>query len=100
MSKCKGLSLYEFQQRFSEEEKCQEYLEEKRWSNGFVCLKCGSHMHCRLSGGLIQCRVCRHQTSATAGTVMHRSHLPLSKRFLAMYFMSRAKRGICAVRLS
>mgnify|MGYP002624621300 CR=1 FL=1 len=100
MPKRNGLPLYEFQQRFATEEQCRDFLERKRWPNGFVCPKCGGHRHYRLSNGAIQCGACRHQTSVTAGTVMHRSHLPLKKWFLAMYFMSQDKRGISAVRLS
>lgn len=70
------------------------------WSGNGVCPKCGGHKHYRLSNGIIQCGTCRHQTSVTAGTVMHRSHLPLTKWFVTMYFMSQDKRGISAVRFS
>ena len=100
MPRQKGLSLYELQKRFATEEQCRDYLEQKRWPNGFQCPKCGGNKHYRLSNGMIQCGTCRHQTSVTAGTVMHRSHLPLTKWFLTMYFMSQDKRGISAVRLS
>ena len=100
MPRQKGLSLYELQKRFATEEQCRDYLEQKRWPNGFQCPKCGGNKHYRLSNGMIQCGTCRHQTSVTVGTVMHRSHLPLTKWFLAMYFMSQDKRGISAVRLS
>lgn len=94
------MSLYELQKRFATEEQCRDYLEQKRWPKGFQCPKCGGNKHYRLSNGMIQCGTCRYQTSVTAGTVMHRSHLPLTKWFLAMYFMSQDKRGISAVRLS
>ena len=100
MPKRNRLSLYEFQQRFGNEEQCRDFLEKQRWPAGFWCPKCGGHKHYRLSNGVIQCGACRHQTSVTAGTVMHRSHLPLTKWFLAMYFMSQDKRGISATRLS
>ena len=100
MSSQKGLSLYEYQQRFATEEQCRSYLEQKRWPDGFRCPKCGGSKHYRLSNGLIQCVCCRHQASVTAGTVMHRSHIPLTKWFLAIYFVSQDKRGISAVRLS
>lgn len=100
MPKRQGLSLYEFQQRFATEEQCRDFLEQKRLPDGFVCPKCGGHKHYWLSNGVIQCGVCRHQTTVTSDTVMQHSRLPLTKWFLAMYFMSQDKRGISAVRLS
>lgn len=95
----KKMSLIEFQKRFGTEEQCREYLFEKRWPQGFVCPKCGCKRHCRLNDGTAQCAECRHQTSVTAGTIMHRTHVPLTKWFLAMYFVSQDKRGISAVQL-
>ena len=47
-----------------------------------------------------QCRACRHQTSVTAGTVMHRTHRPLTVWFWAIYLCATDKRGISAVQLS
>ena len=45
-------------------------------------------------------RACRHQTSVTAGTLMHRTHLPLTAWFWAIYLCATDKRGISAVQLS
>ena len=47
-----------------------------------------------------QCRACRHQTSVTAETVMHRTHLPLTVWFWTIYLCATDKRGISAVQLS
>ena len=46
-----------------------------------------------------QCRACRRHTSATAGTVLHRSKLPLSAWFTAAYLMTSLKPGISALQL-
>ena len=99
MSKAKKMSLLAFQQEYGTESQCREYLFQKRWPEGFRCPKCGESNHCRLANGAIQCARCHHQTTVTAGTVMHRSHVPLVKWFLAMYFVSQDKRGISAVQL-
>ena len=99
MASEKRMSLQEFEKKFSTEEQCRAYLQKKRWPNGFVCPKCGARHAVALSNGLFQCSKCRHQTSVTAGTVLHRSHLPLTKWFLAIYFVSQDKRGISAVEL-
>lgn len=99
MSTEKRMSLVAFQEHFGTEQQCRDYLVEKRWPTGFVCPKCGATAHCKLSNGMIQCGTCRHQTSVTAGTIMHRTHVPLTKWFLALYFTSQDKRGISAVQL-
>lgn len=100
MSTVKRMSLIEFQEHFSTEEQCRNHLFEQRWPNGFICPKCGSKKYCVLSNGAIQCGDCHHQTTVTAGTIMHRTHTPLTKWFLAMYFVSQDKRGISAVQLA
>lgn len=99
MPKRNAVSLMEFQSRFNTEEKCRDYLIEKRWSDGFVCPKCGGTRHCKLSNGRIQCYDCGRQTSVTAGTIMHRSHAPLTKWFTAIYLVTQDKRGISAMQL-
>jgi len=100
MSKKERFSLIEFMQRFGTEEACREYLVSKRWPDGFICPKCGARNGYTLAIGHIQCSGCRYQASVTAGTVMHRSHLPLTKWFLAFYLVSQDKRGISAIQLS
>lgn len=71
-----------------------------RWPEGFVCPKCGCRHVCLLSNGRYQCAGCHHQVSVTAGTVLHRTHMPLTQWFLAFYFVSQDKRGISAVALT
>ena len=100
MSRKQRMPLSEFLRRFGTNESCRDYLAAQRWPQGFVCPKCGHKHGCRLSNGLYQCTHCHHQTSVTAGTVLHHSHVNLSKWFLAFYFVSQDKRGISAVQLS
>jgi len=101
MSKKKSLSFSQFIKRFPNEESCVKYLYTVKWPNGFVCPVCG-HQHCyELNGyGRYQCANCRHQTSLTANTVMHRSHMPLTKWFWAIYLVACDKRGISALALA
>lgn len=100
MSKRERYGLWKFIESFSDEEICRRHLVKRRWPNGFVCPKCGAQHGYELSNGRLQCGQCRYQASVTAGTVMHRSHLPLKKWFLAFYLVSQDKRGISAVQLS
>ena len=100
MAKGKGLPLGAFLKRFSTGSACLDYLAAQRWEKGYVCPKCGSRHGYRLSNGRYQCAQCRHQVSVTAGTVLHKTHLPLTKWFLAFYLVCQDKRGISAVQLS
>lgn len=99
MPRAKRMSLSSFQQAFATEEQCREHLFHQRWRSGFRCPRCGERRHCRLSNGTIQCAACHHQTTVTAGTIMHRSHVALTKWFLALYFVSQDKRRISAMQL-
>jgi ISXO2-like transposase domain/Transposase zinc-ribbon domain len=93
-------SLPEFQRLFPDDAACAAYLEEARWDGGFVC------PHCQTSGepfrfdnrpGVLRCRKCRKNTGLMVGTVMERSHTPLSIWFWASYLVASQTPGISAV---
>ncbi|MDO9226946.1 MAG: IS1595 family transposase [Pseudomonadota bacterium] len=93
-------SLPEFQRLFPDEATCASYLERARWSGGFVCPRCGTFGEpYRISTrpSVLRCRKCRCDTSLMAGTVMERTHTPLSVWFWAAYLVSSQTPGISAV---
>lgn len=93
-------SLPEFQRLFPDEAACAAYLERARWSDGFICDHCGSHGEpYRFANrpGVLRCRHCNRDTSLTAGTVMERTHTPLSVWFWAAYLVTSQTPGISAV---
>jgi transposase-like protein len=93
-------SLAEFQGRFATEEDCRRYLVACRWPDGFHCPRCGEPDAYELAGReLLQCRSCRHQASATAGTVLHRTRVPLRLWFAAAYLVTTHTPGFSAVQL-
>lgn len=93
-------TLAEFHRRFPDDEACLRYLVETRWPDGFRCPGCGSANAGLLSTRRVwQCRACRRQTSATAGTVLHRTRQPLTAWFTAAYLMTSLKPGISALQL-
>ncbi len=94
-------SLLEFEKRFADEASCAEYLFEQRWPEGFVCPTCGGFRALLLKSRAwtYQCLDCRHQTSVTAGTVMHRSKLPLRVWFWAAHLMATHSNGMSALQL-
>jgi ribosomal protein L37AE/L43A len=71
-------SILEFQQRFGDEGACRAYLFASRWPDGFSCPRCGgARAGEQPKRRLWECRACGHQTSVTAGTVMHGTRTPL-----------------------
>src|SRR4051812_18760261 len=115
-----SLSLIDIERAFGTEEKCIAYLESFRWPEGVRCLKCGSDKvnsfktnetvrertnrkgetkEVRVPARhLYQCNAegCRHQFSATAGTIFSDSHLPLTTWFKAIGLLMNAKKSISA----
>lgn len=90
----------DFQERFATEAACLEYLAASRWPDGFVCPGCGARTAWVLERRrLWQCSDCRLQTSVTAGTVMHKTHLPLRVWFWAAYLVATHHPGISAKQL-
>ncbi len=95
-------SLPEFQRLFSNDVACAAYLERVRWENGFVCPYChamSEPFRIKTRPGILQCRSCRRQTGLLAGTVMARSHTPLSLWFWAAYLATTHTQGISATQL-
>src|SRR3954451_11301571 len=94
-------SLPAFEERFPDEAACARWLFEKRWPDGFRCPGCGHAKGWELGRGtlLVECARCHRQTSVTAGTVLHRSHLPLKLWFLAAWLVATHRNGISARQL-
>lgn len=93
-------TLQEFQARFPDEAACWEALRQARWPQGFVCPRCqGRRSAWIATRRLEQCSACRYQCSATAGTVFHRTRVPLRTWFWAIFFLGRHKKGISALQL-
>jgi len=87
-------------EQYGTEEKCRSALFKLRWPQGFACPCCGFGKCCSLSRGKrYQCSGCHHQSSLTAGTIFHQTHLPLTKWFLAIHLMTQSKNGISQLEL-
>src|SRR5918997_3032562 len=91
----------EFEAQVPDDAACARWLFEKRWPNGFRCPGCAHDKGWELDRGtlLIECARCHRQTSVTAGTVLHRSHLPLKLWFLAAWLVATHTNGISARQL-
>ena len=94
-------TFQKFDEWFSSENTCVDYIIKLRWPKGFTCPECGfrSEKTSLMGRGLFLCLKCKRQTSATAGTLFHRTHKPLRTWFLAMWFITSQKHGANALGL-
>jgi transposase-like protein/predicted RNA-binding Zn-ribbon protein involved in translation (DUF1610 family) len=98
----RGRSLAEFQRAFPDEASCAAFLFARRWPDDFACPACGKARAVALKSRprLLECLDCGRQTSMTAGTVMHRSKLPLTTWFWAAHLMATHSNGMSARQLA
>ena len=93
--KYKELSLIEFQKEFQDDEACAKHIVAQRWPDGFTCPQCGHSEAWYLSKRhLYDCKICRFQTSVTAGTIFHKTRTPLVKWYWMIYHMAMDKVGV------
>ena len=95
------LSRAQFDARFPDDAACADHLARRRWPNGFVCPGCGGAKGWALKTKAFtrECAACRRQTSVTAGTIMHASHLPLKVWFTAIHIVTSHSNGVSALQL-
>jgi hypothetical protein len=96
-----SLTIFEFQQRFPDEDACLAYLARKKWGDGYVCPRCGNTKFCKgEKEHNRQCTRCRYISSPTSGTLFHKVKFPLLKAFYVVYYVSTNKKGISSTELS
>jgi transposase-like protein len=95
------ITAIQFQDRFRTEEDCELALAKLRWPDGVRCPNCGHDDAYHLKGRrLFQCTVCRVQTSVTAGTLFHKTRIPLRHWFWMIYEVAQDKGGGSSSRLA
>ena len=92
-------TLAEFEQRFATEGACRAYLARLRWPTGFCCPQCTTSGSWTTTRCLLMCRRCGYQASVTAGTIFHRTRLPLQNWFRAIWWMTDQKHRLSALGL-
>lgn len=90
-----GLSQEQLDEMFNNDEKCLEFLANLKWSNGFVCKKCGNNNSCPGKEPFSRrCTKCKAKESATNGTIFHGVKFPISKAFYIAYNVCKGKENI------
>lgn len=91
------MKLVDFGKKFNDEESCERYLREVREKEGVVCSHCGSKEHYwDVHNKRWRCKKCGHETTLTAGTVMHGSKLPLMYWFTAIHLLTSTRKTFSA----
>ena len=102
-NKPEPVSLYQFFQRFPDEEAARKYFENNRWAGEVVCPHCGSLSVAEVKDHKpmpYRCRDCRQHFSVRTGTVLAESRLPLHKWLMAIYMMTTARKGIPSTQMA
>src|SRR5512138_2863172 len=84
----KKLDSKKFKSLFSTDEGCLEFIAETKWKEGFICRNCGHTNYCsgRTPYGR-RCTRCKKEESATAHTLFHRCHIPITEAFRIAYLV-------------
>jgi len=90
----------EFEQEFSSEKKCLEYLIKMRYADGvYTCPLCGSKKSWLVRKHTYECAECHHQESMLSGTLFQDTHKPLMLWFRAIWYITSQKNGTSALGL-
>src|SRR3954470_24179381 len=91
---------------FHDDDAARAHLESVLWPQGPVCPRCGvmGDRISKLQGkstrpGVYKCKDCRKPFTVTIGTVMERSHIPVSKWLLASQLLASSKKSMSAHQL-
>jgi transposase-like protein len=101
--------LTELRQAYGDEAKARKLLEAWRWPKGPVCPHCqnaGDKTISKLEAqstsrrgvrkGVYFCGACRQQFTVTIGTILERSHIPISKWVMALSLLGSSKKSLSA----
>lgn len=94
-------SIKDLRKLYPNDDKCLEAIWQGRYSNLNECPNCKREttFHRIKSKPVYGCKFCGHQISPTAGTIFHKSHVPLTDWFTAIFLFANSKNGISAKEL-
>lgn len=78
----KKISIEEIATVYTIEEKCLEFIALEKWSEGYICKKCGNTNYCSGKKAYSRrCTRCKTEESATAHTIFHHCRISLPEAF-------------------
>lgn len=89
------LAKEQLEELFQSDDKCLEFIAGLKWSEGFICRKCGNKNHCPgKTPHSRRCTRCKSEESATSGTMFHNCKFPVSKAFYIAYNVCKSNMDI------
>ena len=86
--------------KFADDDFCKDFLLDIRFENGFACPFCGGSDCRRIrTRHLLRCKSCKADISATNGTFMHGTRLPLRLWIITAFLVMSNKCSVSAVTL-
>ena len=84
----KELDIEQLSRYLDTAEACLQFLSDKKWAQGDFCRKCGHTNYCKGKSPFSRrCTRCKHEESATAHTIFHRCHIPITEAFRIVYMV-------------
>ena len=78
---------------FPTDDACLNYLDWLRWPGGFACPHCGGMDAGKQADGVYRCHDCRKKVSVISGTIFHKTRVPLTVWFEAVWLLTSDKGG-------
>jgi hypothetical protein len=96
-----GLNSITFNRQFQTDSDCYKYLADTKWSEGFICRKCGhSTFYKGVKPYSRRCMRCKYDESPTADTMFDKLKFSLLIAFHIVFKISTKKKGMSSLELS
>ena len=101
------LTLSQTMERFSTEEACKQYLQDRRWPNGVQCPRCNNEkvyaLKARPFHWLCKAKTCGGRNGyrffVISKTIFENTNYPLKTWFQVIYLLLQSKKGISALQV-
>ena len=101
------MTLSQAMNRFSTEEACKQFLQERRWPNGVKCPRCNNDkvyaLKARPFHWICKAKMCGgrngYRFSVINKTIFENTNYPLKTWFEVIYLMLQSKKGISALQI-
>jgi transposase-like protein len=101
------MTLTQTMDRFSTEEACKQFLQERRWPNGVKCPRCNNEkvyaLKARPFHWICKAKTCGgrngYRFSVISQTIFENTNYPLKTWFQVIYLMLQSKKGISALQV-
>src|SRR5712692_3999092 len=102
-----NMTLAQTMSRFSTEEACKQFLQQRRWPNGVKCPRCNNEkvyaLKARPFHWICKAKICGgrngYRFSIITKTIFENTNYPLKTWFEVIYLMLQSKKGISALQI-